>query len=156
MESLFDDMDFSSNVTRARFDNQMSNFTSDLLAPLSTLLTSAGPTTADIGKVVIVGGTSKIVKLQTVLASKFPNAEIMSSFAPDEVIALGAAVQASYINHETTQESQEKLMSVSRDIIAVLEGADCDIVVFSQDSTIPCKRSIPIPVTEDRDSLYYA
>ena len=98
-------MDFSSNVTRFRFDNQMSNFTSDLLVPLSTLLTSAGPTTADIGKVVIAGGTSKIVKLQTVLASKFPNTEIMSSFAPDEVIALGAAVKASYINQETTQES---------------------------------------------------
>ena len=82
----------------------MSNFTSDLLVPLSTLLTSAGLTTADIGKVVMAGGTSKIVKLQTVLASKFPN-EIMSSFAPDEVIALGAAVKASYINQETTQES---------------------------------------------------
>ena len=67
-----------SNVTRARFVNQMPNFTSDLLAPLSTPLTSAGPTTADIGKVFIAVGTSKIVKLQTV-ASKFPNAEIMSS-----------------------------------------------------------------------------
>ena len=47
-------------------------------------------------------------------------------------------------------------MSVSRDIIAVLEGGDSDIEVISQDSTIPWKRYIPIPVTEDRDSLYYA
>ena len=47
-------------------------------------------------------------------------------------------------------------MSVSRDIIAVVVGGDSDNVVISPDSTIPCKRSIPIPVPEDRDSLFYA
>merc|ERR1711936_1041530 len=59
VESLFDGMDFSSNVTRARFDNQVGRVLTDILAPVSSLLTSCGLTTADISKVVMAGGTSK-------------------------------------------------------------------------------------------------
>ena len=59
VESLFDGMDFSSNVTRARFDRQLSK-SSDL--SLST---------DDIAKVVMAGGTSKIIKLQSALKGKF-------------------------------------------------------------------------------------
>jgi len=152
VESLFDGMDFSSNVTRARFDNQLSKFTTDILSPVTNLLTGLGLSTTDIAKLVMAGGTSKIVKLQTALRNKFPNAEILSSFAPDEVIALGAAVQASYITNETTQMSQEKLMSLSNDILAVVDGVDEDIVVVVQDSTVPCKRSISLPSGE-RENL---
>merc|ERR1712025_55851 len=48
VESLFDGIAFSSNVTRARFDNQLSKFMSDILAPISSLLTSVGLDTSDI------------------------------------------------------------------------------------------------------------
>merc|ERR1719445_2600906 len=77
VESLFDGMDFSSNVTRARFDNQLSKFVSDLLSPISTLLTKVGLSSDDISKVVMAGGTSKIVKLQSALAGKFCKAEVL-------------------------------------------------------------------------------
>merc|ERR1712211_74400 len=53
VESLFDGMDFSSNVTRARFDNQLSKFVSDLLSPISTLLTKVGLSSDDFSKVVM-------------------------------------------------------------------------------------------------------
>jgi len=153
VESLFDGMDFSSNVTRARFDNQLSKFVADILAPISSLLTSVGLSSDDISKVVMAGGTSKIVKLQSALAGKFANAEILSSYAPDEVTAIGAAVQASYINNDPTQAVSEKMMSVSRDIIAVVEGEEDDIRLVSEDTTIPCKRSVTIPVNDEREGL---
>ena len=136
----------------------MSKFTTDILTPVTNLLTGLGLSTNDIAKVVMAGGTSKIVKLQTALKNKFSNAEILSSFAPDEVIALGAAVQASYITNETTQMSQEKLMSLSNDILAVVDGVDEDIVVVAQDSTVPCKRSITLPSGENENldvTLYW-
>ena len=152
VESLFDGMDFSSNVTRARFDNQLSKFVSDLLSPISTLLTKVGLSSDDISKVVMAGGTSKIVKLQSALAGKFCKAEVLSSYAPDEVIAIGAAVQASYINNEPTSACSEKMMSLSRDIIAVVDGADDDIRMLAEDTTIPCKRSVSLPSSE-RDTV---
>ena len=154
VESLFDGMDFSSNVTRARFDNQLSKFVSDVLAPISSLLTSVGLNTADIAKVVMAGGTSKIVKLQSALRGKFPNAEILTNYAPDEVIAIGAAVQASYITNETTQSCREKMLSISNHIVAVVEGCeDSMITVLPEDSTVPCKRSVPITAPADQENI---
>ena len=150
---------FSSNVTRARFDNQLSKFMSDILAPISSLLTLVDLDTSDISKAIMTGGTSKIVKLQSALGNKFPGAEILSSFAPDEVTAMGAAVQASYISHDTCQAPRESLMSLSNDIIASVEGQDFTVLV--QDSTVPCKRSVTIwrilmsPSTGVKTSLWF-
>ena len=154
VESLFDGMDFSSNVTRARFDNQLSKFMSDVLAPISSLLTSVGLSTDDIAKVVMAGGTSKIVKLQLALKGKFPNAEILTNYAPDEVIAIGAAVQASYITHETTKSCREKMLSIGNDIIAEVEGNEENVItVLAEDSTVPCRRSVTIPVDNENLNL---
>ena len=159
VESLFDGIDFSYNVTRARFDNQLSKFMSDILAPISSLLTLVDLDTSDISKAIMTGGTSKIVKLQSALGNKFPGAEILSSFAPDEVTAMGAAVQASYISHDTCQAPRESLMSLSNDIIASVEGQDFTVLV--QDSTVPCKRSVTIwrilmsPSTGVKTSLWF-
>merc|ERR1711892_1550326 len=76
VESLFDGMDFSSNVTRARFDNQMSKVLTDLMAPISDLLTSSDLQASDISKVILAGGSSKVVKIQSALSSMFPQAEM--------------------------------------------------------------------------------
>ena len=139
VESLFDGMDFSSNVTRARFDNQVSKVLTDVLAPVSSILSSVGLTTVDISKVVMAGGTSKVVKLQSALSSMFSGAEILSSYSPDEVIAIGAAVQASYISKDLAQNPTEKLRAVSQDIIAVVEGGE-ELTVIVEDTTLPCKK----------------
>ena len=149
VESLFDGMDFSSNVTRARFDNQVGKVLTDILAPVSSLLSSVGLTTTDISKVVMAGGTSKVVKLQSALSSMFPGAEILSSFSPDEVIAMGAAVQASYISKDPTENPTEKLLAVSEDIIAVVEGGE-EVTLIVEDTTLPCKKSskLNLPGTE--------
>ena len=140
VESLFDGMDFSSNVTRARFDNQVSKVLTDILAPVSSLLSSAGLTAAEVSKVVMAGGTSKVVKLQSALSSMFPGAEILSSYSPDEIIAIGAAVQASYISKDPSQNPTEKLLALSQDIIAVVEGGE-EMTLIAEDTTLPCRQS---------------
>jgi len=153
VESLFDGMDFSSNVTRARFDNQLSKVLSDLMSPISALLTESNLLASDISKVILAGGSTKVTKIQSALSSMFPQAEMMSSLAPDEVIAIGAAVQASYITKETTKHVNEKLLAISKDIVAVVEGREEDVVVVVQDSTLPVKRSVPLTPLPDTDSI---
>ena len=81
-----------------------------------------------------------MVKLQSALSSMFPGAEILSSFSPDEVIAMGAAVQASYISKDPTQNPTEKLLAVSEDIIAVVDGGE-EVTLIVEDTTLPCKKS---------------
>jgi len=145
VESLYDGMDFSSNVTRARFDNQLSKVLSDLMAPITPLLTGSNLSPSDISKVVLVGGTTKVTKLQTTMSSMFPEADILSSLAPDEVIAIGAAVQASCITKDTTQNSSVKLLALSKDIKFYVEGKENEeSVAVVKGTTVPVKKSVAV------------
>jgi len=153
VESLWDGMDFSCNVTRARFDNGLSTVLPDIMAPISALLTTSNLLASDISKVVLAGGTTKVTKVQSALSNMFPQAEILNSLAPDEVTAIGAAVQASFVTKETTQHVREKLLAISQDIKVVVEGRDEEEVVVVQDSTLPVKRSIPITPNKDSESV---
>lgn len=150
VESLYDGMDFSTNVTRARFDNELSKVVSDLMSPVSELLTRCNLSTADINNVILSGGTTKVVKLQKQLASMFSGAEMSLNISPDESIAIGAAVQASYVTKEISLSGPTKMHSVSADIVVKCEDlADGpSLVLVYADAPIPMRRSLPITVKE--------
>jgi len=148
VESLFDGMDFSSNVTRARFDNQLSPVLTDLMAPISALLTKAELSSGDVTKVVLVGGSAKVVKLQNALSAAFPQAQVLNSLPPDEVLAYGAAVQASYINRDMGTGPREKMLAVSCSILAKVVGGETVPLIVAA-TPIPVKRSVPLVVVGD-------
>merc|ERR1712080_728981 len=103
--------------------NQLSPVLTDLMAPISALLTKASLSAENVTKVLLVGGSAKVVKLQSALAAAFPQAQVLSSLPPDEVLAYGAAVQASYINRDTLGAGpREKMLAVSGSILAKVEG----------------------------------
>lgn len=143
VESLFDGMDFSTNVTRARFDNEISKVVSDLLLPISELLSSCKLAHSDIAHVVLVGGTTKVVKIQKQLGGLFPDAEIHANIPPDESIAVGAAVQASLLTKEVTARPREMMLAITRDIFAISEElAGGRVLVLPADSTLPARRTV--------------
>jgi len=151
IESLYDGMDFSTNVTRARFDNELSKVVGELMAPISDLLTRCNLCTDDISNVVLAGGTTKVVKIQKQLSSMFPKAEMNLNISPDESIAIGAAVQASYLTKELNLKSSTvKMMSISQNIMALsdaLEGGQT--ILVAADATIPLRRSVPLSGVAD-------
>merc|ERR1712192_170315 len=150
VESLYDGMDFSSNVTRARFDNQLSPVLTELMAPVSVLLTRAGLTSEDVDSVVMVGGSTKVVKLQNALANAFEDAEVLTSIPGDEVLAYGAAVQASLLTKEGATEANVSMMSISKDIsarVVGLGGEDDEVEVVCADTPLPVKKSVALAVT---------
>jgi len=150
VESLFDGMDFSTNVTRARFDNELSKVVSELVSPISDLLTRCNLETSHISNVVLAGGTTKVVKIQKQLSSMFPKAEISLNISPDECTAIGAAVQASFLTKEINLNGVQSMLCLSRDIIALcdqMEGGQ--IVLVHSDSTVPLRKSLPLSVAKD-------
>jgi len=156
VESLYDGMDFSSNVTRARFDNQLSPVLTELMAPVSVLLTRAGLTSEDVDSVVMVGGSTKVVKLQNALANAFEDAEVLTSIPGDEVLAYGAAVQASLLTKEGATEANVSMMSISKDIsarVVGLGGEDDEVEVVCADTPLPVKKSVALAVTGDSTSV---
>jgi molecular chaperone DnaK (HSP70) len=147
VESLYDGLDFSTNVTRARFDNELSKVVGELIGPISALLTRCNLTTADISNLVLAGGTTKVVKIQKQLKSMFPEAEMSLNISPDECVAIGAAVQASLITKDVTLSRPVKMLAVSRDVLAVSEIFDGGktVLVF-QETAIPLRKSVAVPV----------
>ncbi|CAH2086294.1 unnamed protein product [Euphydryas editha] len=94
IESLLDGVDWSQNVTRARFENIISSKISAYIEPAKKLIDSFE---GKISKIVLCGGSMKIPKLQSAVASLLPEAEVLSGINPDEVIAVGCAKQAGLI-----------------------------------------------------------
>jgi molecular chaperone DnaK (HSP70) len=112
VESIYDGMDFTSNVTRARFDSLIQSVQSQYLKPLETVLNNAQLKSEDIDKVILVGGSTKTPKFQQLLSEHFPNAEILNSIAADEVVAMGASIQAAIVNADKVQNGIGQAMQL--------------------------------------------
>jgi len=160
IESLYDGIDFSTNVTRARFENEMSKVLPLLTDPIQTVLTASGIKASDIDKVILCGGTSKIPRLQKQIGSMFPNGEILSSLSPDEVLALGSASQASLLNenwideHVSTEDSKPvriQLAAINQSVVYTSNIYTCGdsnkgessspVTLIPKGTPIPVRRS---------------
>merc|ERR1712037_943177 len=110
----------------------------------------------DVDSVVMVGGSTKVVKLQNALANAFPDAEVLTSIPGDEVLAYGAAVHASLLTKEGTTEPNVSMMSISKDIsarVVGLGGEDDEVEVVCADTPLPVKKSVPLAVTGESTSV---
>ncbi|KAK7862662.1 hypothetical protein R5R35_009235 [Gryllus longicercus] len=106
VESLCEGVDFSYNITRARFESLISPIIHQYINPIKEILQKAKMENKRIQKVLLSGGCVKVPKLQQVLREVFPNAEFVNSLSPDEVIAIGAARHASYLSSAIDPECQ--------------------------------------------------
>ncbi|XP_011303361.1 heat shock 70 kDa protein 14 [Fopius arisanus] len=143
VESLCEGVDFSHNITRARFENLISPHISDYIQPLQDILNSTSHTIMDIRKIILCGGTMKIPKLQEKIASLFPCGEVLTSrWRPDETMAIGAAMHSSLllsqgIHDRDLNSTHVELCALSRPICLKFE--DITTLVIPDDTIIPIK-----------------
>lgn len=97
-ESVYEGMDLSLNLSRARFESLLGPLLSRCAEPVDEALRQAGLEASDIHKVVLCGGSTKVRRVRSLLASRFPSSQLLDSHSPDEVIALGAAMQAALLS----------------------------------------------------------
>ncbi|XP_077497037.1 LOW QUALITY PROTEIN: heat shock 70 kDa protein 14-like [Amblyomma americanum] len=97
-ESVYEGMDLSLNLSRARFESLLGPLLSRCAEPIDEVLRQAGLEASDIHKVVVCGGSTKVRRVRGLLASRFPSSQLLDSHNPDEVIALGAAMQAALLS----------------------------------------------------------
>jgi len=154
VESLYDGMDFSTNVTRARFENELSKVMTELMSPIETLLERCSLEPSDIGKVILCGGTTKVIKIQKHLAGMFQDAEILSSLAGDEVIAIGAATQASIATKSPPQDARVTALAISKQLLVSSPGvAEGKAVLVAADTLVPAKRTLSLSLAEGATSM---
>ncbi len=98
LDSLFEGVDFASSITRARFEELCADLFSRCMDPVERCLRDAKVDKHGVHEVVLVGGSTRIPKVQSMLSDLFNGKELNKSINPDEAVAYGAAVQAAILD----------------------------------------------------------
>ena len=105
IDSLFDGIDFNSTITRARFEDLAWTTSSKCMEPCEKVLRDSKIAKNQVHEVVLVGGSTRIPKIQSMLTEFFNGKEPCKSINPDEAVAYGATVQAAILSGATRARS---------------------------------------------------
>src|SRR5699024_1807597 len=96
--SLFEGIDFEAKITRAKFEEICNDLFQSTLDPVKQALEGAGLSKNSIHDIILVGGSTRIPRIQKLLQDFFDGRRLNTSINPDEAVAYGAAVQAALLN----------------------------------------------------------
>jgi L1 cell adhesion molecule like protein len=142
IDSLFEGMDFHTTVTRARFEDLCSQLFRQCLEPVDRVLRDAKMDKRSIHEVVLVGGSTRIPKLQKMIKNYFGGKEPCKSINPDEAVAYGAAVQAAILSGNTDEKTDKMvLLDVTPLSMGIETAGGMMAKVIERNTTIPCSKS---------------
>ncbi|GFY41604.1 heat shock protein 70 B2 [Trichonephila inaurata madagascariensis] len=142
IDALFEGIDFYSKITRARFEELCMDLFRSTLEPVERALKDAKMDKSSIHDVVLVGGSTRIPKIQKMLRDFFNGKELCMSINPDEAVAYGAAVQAAVLTGSTDDKIKDVLLVDVAPLSLGIETAGGVMTkIIERNSRIPCKTS---------------
>jgi L1 cell adhesion molecule like protein len=153
VESLFEGQDLSVTVSRAKFEELCADLFQNTLKPVAKVLKDAGIEKSLVDDIVLVGGSTRVPKIQSLLEEFFEGKKLNKTINPDEAVAYGAAVQASILSGNRNDSTEDMLLL---DVVPLSLGIEMQGGIMStvvpRNTPIPCMKTSMFTTTENNQT----
>eukprot|EP00823_Brevimastigomonas_motovehiculus_P004025 TRINITY_DN2577_c0_g1_i1.p1 TRINITY_DN2577_c0_g1~~TRINITY_DN2577_c0_g1_i1.p1 ORF type:complete len:663 (+),score=209.74 TRINITY_DN2577_c0_g1_i1:113-2101(+) len=159
IDSLFEGIDFSGTITRARFEDLCSDLLKQCMPPIDKVLTDAKMSKGDINEVVLVGGMTRVPKVQQMVKEYFNGKEPCKNINPDEAVAYGASVQAAILHQPADEKGKDStltdivLIDVTPLSLGVEVAGNMMAKVIDRNTPVPCKKTKSFTTYSDNQTV---
>ncbi|MED6171865.1 70-kilodalton heat shock protein [Stylosanthes scabra] len=152
VDALYQGIDLYSSLSRAKFEELNMELFRECMEIVGKCLTDANMDRSCIHDVVLVGGSSRIPKVQQLLQEFFRGKDLCKSINPDEAVAYGAAVQAALLSEDIQKAPELVLLDVTPLSLGIFTERDLMDVVIPRNTTIPANRTKEYSTAKDNQT----
>lgn len=150
IDGLFDGIDYNLSITRAKFEQMCSKLFKQCLGPVKQVLSDSGMAKGEVHDIVLVGGSTRIPKVQSLLQNFFNGKELNRSINPDEAVAHGAAVQAAQLSG--AEETSVLILDVAPLSLGIETAGGVMTNLVDRGKNIPCKAEQTFSTYQDNQT----